>query len=96
MKALSHRTTTRPAGPAQALLDVRVREVFERLPLLLGFSLDAELYLCDLEVRTWPGGDCSDAVYGEIGAAIAELLAEAEDQGAEALLRGRTFARTIQ
>jgi hypothetical protein len=29
-------------------------------------------------------------------AAIAELVAEMEDDGADELLRGRTFARTLQ
>jgi hypothetical protein len=35
-------------------------------------------------------------VYGEIGAAIGELIAEVEDEGANELLRRRTFARTLQ
>lgn len=80
----------------QMLVEDRVREVFQRLPLLDGFSLDDDLCLCDLEVRSWPDCDWGDAVYGEIGAAITKLVAEADDEGANELLRGRTFARTLQ
>jgi hypothetical protein len=35
-------------------------------------------------------------VYGEIGAAITELIVELEASGANDLLRGRTFARSLQ
>jgi len=78
------------------LLEARVRDIFRRLPLLIGFSLDGDLCLCDLEVRSWPGCEWGDPVYGEIGAALGELIAEVEDEGANELLRGRTFARTLQ
>ena len=76
-------------------VEARVREVFQRLPVLDSFSLDDELWLCDLEVRSWPGCEWDDVVYGEIGAALSELLAEVQDEGAHELLRGRTFARTL-
>jgi hypothetical protein len=96
MKALPHRTPTTRPERSQALIDARVREVFRRLPLLLGFSLDHDLWIADVEAHTWPCCDWSDAVYGEMDAAIAELVAEMEDDGADELLRGRTFARTLQ
>ena len=80
----------------QTLVEARVREVFQRVPLLDGFSLDDELWLCDLEVRSWPGCDWGDDVYGEISAAINELVTEVEYAGANELLRGRTFARMLQ
>ena len=57
----------------------------------LGFSLDSELCISDVEVGTWPGCEWSDRVCGEIGAAIDELVARIEDEGASELLRGRTF-----
>jgi hypothetical protein len=95
MKALSHRTP--PALPArsQRLLDARVREVFRRLPLLIGFSLDSDLCISDVELRAWPGVEWGDPVYGEIGAVLAELIAATEGDDAEELLRGRTFARAL-
>ena len=36
-------------------IDARVRELFQQLPFLVGFSLDRELGVCDIEVDTWPG-----------------------------------------
>jgi hypothetical protein len=33
-------------------IDVRVRERFQQLPFLIGFSLDRELCVCDVEVDT--------------------------------------------
>jgi hypothetical protein len=80
----------------QTLVDAQVREVFSRLPLLHGFSLDNHLCLCDLEVHAWPGCEWGDPVYGEIGAAITELIVVLEASGANDLLRGRTFARSLQ
>ena len=77
-------------------VEARVREVFQRQPFLDAFSLDDELWLCDLEVRSWPGCDWGDAVYGEISAAINELVTEVEHAGANELLRGRTFVRMLQ
>ena len=73
-----------------------MREVFQRQPFLDAFSLDDELWLCDLEVRSWPGCDWGDAVYSEISAAINELGTEVEYAGANELLRGRTFVRMLQ
>ena len=96
MKALSHRTLTARSARSQALIEARVREVFKRVPLLLGFSLDSELWISDVEVGTWPGCEWSERVCGEIGAAIDELVARIEDEGASELLRGRTFARALQ
>jgi hypothetical protein len=95
MKALSHRTLTARSTRSQALIQARVREVFKRVPLLLGFSLDSELRISDVEVGTWPGCEWSDRVCGEIGAAIDELVARIEDEGASELLRERTFARAL-
>jgi hypothetical protein len=77
------------------LLDTRVRRVFARLPLLLGFSLDSDLGICDVELRAWPGVEWGDPEYGEIGAVLAGLIAATEEEGAEELLRGRTFARAL-
>jgi hypothetical protein len=79
----------------ETLVDERVRELFARLPFLLGFSLDQGLWVVDVVVGTWPGGQWKDRVKGEVGAALATLLAEAESEGVEERLRGRTFARTL-
>jgi len=76
-------------------IDARVREVFQRQPFLIGFSLDWELCLCDIEVDTLPGCPWSDRVYGEIGGMLADLIGGIIDDGAADELRDRTFARCL-
>jgi hypothetical protein len=72
-----------------------VRDLFQRLPLLLGFTFDHDLALSDLELRSWPGHEWSDEVYKDVAAEISRLLTEVEDEKADELLRGRTFARNL-
>ena len=93
MNALPHRSSG--DNLEETLVDARVRELFARLPFLLGFSLDQGLWVVDVVVGTWPDGQWKDRVQGEVGAALATLLAEAESDGVEERLRGRTFARTL-
>ena len=83
-------------SPERAVVDARVREVFRRLPLLLGFSLDGDLSLADVELQGCPGCEWGDEVYGQIDDELARLVAELADDGAGELLRGRCFARTLQ
>jgi len=79
----------------EARVDERVRELFARLPSLVGFSVGQGLWLVDVAIDPWPGCRRLDQLRGEVGAALATLVAEAEDDGAEELLRGRTFARAF-
>ncbi len=76
-------------------VDARVRELFQQLPFLIGFSLDRELCVCDVEVDTWPGWPCTDRDYGEIGAILAEVIGGIVEEGAADALRERTFARSL-
>jgi hypothetical protein len=96
VKALPARVARAPLAISQTRINDRVRGVFERLPLLVGFSLDANLTLADLEVHTWPGGAWPLEVYAEIDGEISALVAEFAGDEASALLRGRTFARSLQ
>ena len=77
-------------------LDERVREAFRRLPLLMAISFDQALEIADIEVESWPGVKWHDDVYGEIDEEISALLADLRQAEATELLRGRTFARTLQ
>ena len=95
MKLPSLAQKTRPE-PSQSLIDERVREAFARLPLLLGVTFDQDLSLADVEMQPCPGCDWSDDVYGDVDAEIETLIAELRRAGASKLLRGRTFARTLQ
>ena len=75
-------------------IDATVNEIFAAWPGLYGFSvaqLEGELCLADVATDVWSGH--SDEMLGEIAAALVELIDEQPE--AEALLRGRTFARTL-
>lgn len=74
-------------------LTAHVRELFASQPLLLGFSLDADLALADVEVDMWPAVYWRDDVYAELDDAIATLVADVAEQGGAELLRNRSFAR---
>jgi hypothetical protein len=94
-KALSPRTQER--SRAEALIAARTRELFDRMPPLLGFSFDEELAACEVELQPWPGHTWSRDVYDEVRVLITDFAAElaAADPQGEELLRGRTFARNL-
>jgi hypothetical protein len=82
--------------PSPTLIEQRVREAFARLPLLLGVTFDRDLSLADVAMQPCPGSDWSDDVYSDIDDEISALVAEVDLAGGRELLRGRTFARTLQ
>ena len=73
-----------------------MREAFARLPLLLAVTFDQDLSLADVEVQPCPGCQWNDEVYIDVDVEISALLDELKRAGASELLRGRTFARTLQ
>jgi hypothetical protein len=83
---------------AEALIAARTRELFDRMPPLLGFSFDEDLAACEVELQRWPGHAWDRDVYDEVRALIADFAVElaAEDPQGDELLRGRTFARNLQ
>jgi len=90
-----------PAGkqrpePSQSLIDERVRAAFARVPLLLAITFDEDLSLADVEVQPCPGCEWHDEVYIDVDAEVSALVDELKRVGASELLRGRTFARTLQ
>jgi hypothetical protein len=95
VKALSHGPQSPERQRSQAMIDERVRQLFRRLPLLLGFSLEPDLSIADIEMQVCPGCDWDDDVYRDVDAELSALLADLEHDGAVELLRGRTFARTV-
>ncbi|HEY5896686.1 MAG TPA: hypothetical protein VIV54_03920 [Burkholderiales bacterium] len=76
-------------------INERVREVFEEFPLLISFSLDRQLCLCDIEVDSWPGCPWNASVYCDIEGMLADVIGEIIDDGAAEELRARTFARSL-
>ena len=78
-------------------LQQQVESLFARCPELCGFSVRAEndeLFVSDVGIAP----RLSAEQYGEIFQDIAKTLADLIDEQPEAsdLLRGRTFARTLQ
>ncbi len=86
---------------------VHMAAIFDRLPALVGFSvqervtlsagreaarLDAELSVADVSLHAWPG-ESTQAPGEEIAAALVELLEE--HPAARKLLRGFAFARAF-
>jgi hypothetical protein len=77
----------------EAIVTRYVYELFERLPMLSGFCLRADLELAELSVFTWPGYGAGRGLYEEVTRSLADLADEHPD--AVQLLRGRTFARAV-
>jgi hypothetical protein len=74
-------------------IDTTVSELFASCPELSGFSvgqLDGELCLTDVETLPYMK---NEALFGQIAAALVELIDEQPDAAAQ--LSGRTFARTL-
>ena len=76
------------------LFDERMASLFERLPMLSGFWVHDDLSTTEAQLHTWPGWDPSAQVAEEIGRELQDFLDERPD--AAELLRGRTFARSLQ
>ena len=82
-------------SPSQtAFLDERIRQTFERQPLLMGFTLEQDLSSAHVELAQCADQDWSELVYAQM---LLELSALLEDLGEHraALLAGRTFARAL-
>lgn len=93
--------------PVQTQVETVVAQVFDRLPALMGFSveeletgpqdpvqmhLERELVLSNVETFPWT---ChTGELLGEIATPLLELMDEEPE--ARELLRGRTFARRMQ
>lgn len=91
-------------------LQERLAALFERCPILAGFSvqtddcrlgrhriagrLDEELCLADVTVEAAPDSAAACALADEIAAELHALIEEQPEE-ARALLRGRTFTRTL-
>jgi hypothetical protein len=96
-KALSPQSQAVARERSEALITARTQELFDRMPVLLGFSFDPELSAFDVELQRWPGYTWGRDIYDEVRVLITDFAAElaAEDPQGEELLRGRTFARHL-
>ena len=94
MKPTQNRLSETGRQRVEALFEARMGALFQRLPMLCGFSVEQDLLLSDVVIHAWPGYIAGPDLYTEITQALVDLLDERPD--ATELLRGRTFARTLQ
>jgi len=78
---------------SEAIVAKHVRALFQRMPMLCGFSVRQDLEAIDVAVSSWPGHAVADDVYQDLMRALEDLADERPD--AVQLLRGRTFARVF-
>ena len=80
---------------SQNRIEQRVRETFERLPLLEGLTFDDELAVVDVELAHWPGRSWGSDVDRDVTRELLDLLEDLQVLEGAAVLKGRTFARTL-
>lgn len=76
------------------MFDSRIAELFNRIPMLCGFSVGSDLKVMQIAVHTWPGWVPGQELDDEIRAALEDLIV-GDPQATAEQLRGRTFARAI-
>ena len=80
----------------QYRLEERLQSLFARCPELSGFAVrgdDQELFVSDVGISPRLSAEQYGEIFQDIAATLCELLDEQPEAGA--LLRGRTFARTL-
>src|SRR4051812_12505286 len=97
MKALSPRMQAVQRERSEELIEERVLQLFKRIPLLLGFSVEEDLSIAGVEVQTWPGLEWGEDFYDELHEQISGALVDLVNERADAagLLGGRTLARNF-
>lgn len=76
MKASETRMQEERRQRSQAALDRHLAELFRRLPMLPGFTLQQDLDLGDVTVHSWPGYVAGEELYKDLTLALAELAEE--------------------
>ena len=94
MKPATHTPGRGGREQAEAFVAARMDALFKRLPVVCGFSVSQDLAVVDLTWHGWPGCAPGAELYEDIADAIGALLDERPE--AVELVRGRTFARTLQ
>jgi hypothetical protein len=109
MKTLEFIPGNPDRGSIQADVDAKMRTLFARCPALCGFAVqdraslpkevagpipDADLYVTEIGFFPKLGADQYADIFDEITLAISDLVYE--QPKAYDVLKGRTFARTLQ
>jgi hypothetical protein len=93
MKSSTQRSEELRRQRSQAVVETHIAEIFQRMPMLAGFSLGHDLDVTDIAVSAWPGYTAGGELYEDIRQALADLAEERPE--AVEVLRSRTFARAF-
>jgi hypothetical protein len=93
MKISEQRRNDSRRQRTEAIVARHMQELFQRLPVLLGFCLRPDLQVTELSVCSWPGCGAGMNLYEEVMESLAGLAEERPE--AVQLMRGRTFARAV-
>ena len=108
MRAAERRAQEPSPARVMAEIEVGIAALFQRCPTLSGFTvqhpaalaldvaatrLDNALCIADVAIHAWPGDADADDVRNEIACTLLDLVEQHPE--ACALLRDRTFARTL-
>lgn len=76
------------------MFEARIAALFDELPMLTGFFVEADLGVVELSIYTWPGWSASSVLREDIARFLLDMVEERPEL--TELLRGRTFARSLQ
>jgi hypothetical protein len=93
MKISEQRPNAARRQRTEAIVTQHMDELFQRLPVLLGFWLRPDLQVAELSVCSWPGCGAGMNLYEEVMKSLAELAEESPET--VQVMRGRTFARAV-
>jgi hypothetical protein len=108
MRAAERKVQELSPATLMAEIEVGIAALFQRCPTLSGFTvqdpaalaldvpatrLDNALCVADVAIHAWPGDAGAEDVRTEIACTLLDLVEQ--HPGACALLRDRTFARTL-
>jgi hypothetical protein len=93
MKSSTERSEALRRERSHAVVETHIAAIFQRMPMLSGFSLSHDLEVTDIDISTWPGCTAGQELYEDLMQALADLAEERPD--AVEVLRGRTFARAF-
>jgi hypothetical protein len=93
MKSSTQRSEELRRQHSQAVVEAHITAIFQRMPMLSGFSLRDDLEVTDIAISTWPAHTAEQGLYEDLLQALADLAEERPD--AVEVLRGRTFARAF-
>jgi hypothetical protein len=93
MKTSEQRQSEARREHTEAIITRHLEELFQRLPMLSGFSLRPDMDVAELSIFTWPGYTPGRDLDDEVMQSLIDLADERPD--AVELMRGRTFARAV-